>query len=183
VVRVPWNDQPSIMRALDFGAAGVIVPMISTPQEARFAADAVRYPPHGVRSFGPTRGYYADDPNRIEPACLVMIETKAGLENIAAIAATPGVDGLFVGAADLGLDLGLSLSLKPTPPILAAIDRMIAVCNERGITPGAAGMDTKSSEDFLKRGVRFLTLSSDIGYMRRAMQEDVDTFKSWRNPG
>ena len=88
-----------------------------------------------------------------------------------------------MGAADLGLDLGLSLSLKPTPPILAAIDRMIAVCNERGITPGAAGMDTKSSEDFLKRGVRFLTLSSDIGYMRRAMQEDVDTFKSWRNPG
>ena len=107
VVRVPWNDQPSIMRALDFGAAGVIVPMVSTPQEARSAADAVRYPPHGVRSFGPTRGYYVDDPNRIEPACLVMIETKAGLENIAAIAATPGVDGLFVGAADLGLDLGL----------------------------------------------------------------------------
>lgn len=180
VVRVPWNDQPSIMRALDFGAAGVIVPMVSTAQEARFAADAVRYPPQGVRSFGPTRGYYVDDPNRIEPACLVMIETKAGLENIAAIAATPGVDGLFVGAADLGLDLGLSLSLKPTPPILAAIDRMIAVCNERGITPGAAGMDTQSSEDFLARGVRFLTLSSDIGYMRRAMHEDVETFKRWR---
>ena len=48
VVRVPWNDQPSIMRALDFGAAGVIVPMVSTAQEARSAADAVRYPPHGV---------------------------------------------------------------------------------------------------------------------------------------
>jgi len=183
VVRVPWNDQPSIMRALDLGAAGVIVPMVSTPQEARSAADAVRYPPHGVRSFGPTRGYYLNDPNRIDPACLIMIETKGGLENIAAIAATPGVDGLFVGAADLGLDLGLSLSLKPSPPILGAIDRVVEVCNDRGITPGAAGMDTPSSQDFLTRGIRFLTLSSDIYYMRRAMQEDLETFKAWRNPG
>ena len=61
LVRVTWTDQAQIMRALDLGAAGVVVPMVSTAEQAKTAADACRYPPAGIRSFGPVRRYYSTD--------------------------------------------------------------------------------------------------------------------------
>ena len=106
MVRLGWNDPMQVMRALDLGACGVVIPMISTPADARQGAASCRYPPDGIRSFGPTRSFYTARTLNKAALCLAMIETKEGLESVDAIAATPGIDGLFVGTMDLALSLG-----------------------------------------------------------------------------
>src|SRR5471030_3027552 len=112
LVRVSGNNLPEINKALDAGAMGVIVPLVNTAEEAAAAVSACRYPPDGTRSFGPTRaalyggrGYATEANGQI--ACIVMIETQAGLDNLDAIVSTPGVSGVYVGPADLALALGL----------------------------------------------------------------------------
>src|SRR5579871_43877 len=93
VVRVPWTDAAMIMRVLDFGAAGVLVPMVNSPDDAAACAAALRYPPDGIRSYGQTRPRYASTAEaNADVVLLVMIETVEALANVAAIAETPGVD-------------------------------------------------------------------------------------------
>lgn len=108
LVRPGWLDAAIIMRALDFGAAGIVCPMISTRAEAEALVSYVRYPPHGTRSYGPVRAslvhgadYYfrAND----EVLCFAMIETAEGIENLEEIVATPGLDGIYVGPNDLAI--------------------------------------------------------------------------------
>src|SRR5690349_4326479 len=111
IVRVPMNDFASINRALDFGALGVIVPMVNSADDARAAVRACRYAPVGARSFGPSRGSLAD-PRYFEEAnervlCIPMIETREALEALPQILAVPGVDAIYVGPNDLSLTLGL----------------------------------------------------------------------------
>lgn len=108
MARVPWNEPGIIMKCLDAGAYGIICPMVSTPEEAAALVDAMRYPPRGNRSFGPTRasfsagGNYASEAND-NVVCFAMIETAEAVKNVDAIAATPGLDGLYIGPADLTL--------------------------------------------------------------------------------
>ncbi len=99
LVRVPWNEPYEIMKALDAGAYGVIVPMVNNREEAAQAVAACRYPPDGTRSFGPIRAAlyagngYAQEAND-QLACIAMIETVEGIENDEEIVATPGLDGI-----------------------------------------------------------------------------------------
>ena len=112
LVRVPWNEPYEIMKALDAGAYGVVVPMVNNREEAESAVAACRYPPQGNRSFGPLRASiyagagYAQEANS-ELACIVMIETEEALQNLDDIMSTPGVDGVYIGPADLAYALGL----------------------------------------------------------------------------
>lgn len=108
LVRVPYEDNSGAQRALDAGAEGIIFPYIENSEAARAAAISCRYPPEGIRSFGPYRAPYgADLPLANEELlCLVMIESVGGLENVDAITKTPGVDGVFVGPNDLSISLG-----------------------------------------------------------------------------
>jgi len=113
LVRVAANQPDQIGKALDAGAQGVIVPLVNTVEDARKAVAACRYPPAGVRSCGPIRAAmheglaYLQTANE-QVACVVMIETEEGLRNVETIAATDGVDGLFVGPMDLCYGLGLA---------------------------------------------------------------------------
>lgn len=112
LVRVLSNNVALIGRALDAGAAGIIVPMIETPEEAAATVDASRYPPVGKRSWGPIKAYREASlsvDERVEPFLAVMIETEAALNAAGSIAAVPGVDMLFVGPFDLSLSLGVDL--------------------------------------------------------------------------
>jgi 4-hydroxy-2-oxoheptanedioate aldolase len=115
LVRVPLNDAGLIQKALDLGAHGVIVPLVNTRAEAERAAAACRYPPLGVRSFGPIRSSRAIgwEPRQAnaEIVCIVQIETAESLDNMQEISATPGVDALFVGPADL------AIQPAPVPPL------------------------------------------------------------------
>ncbi len=108
MARVPWLDPGIVMKMLDAGALGVICPMIDTPEQAARLAEAVRYPPEGRRSFGPTRAALSAGPDYFKGAnaavlAFAMIETAEGVANLDAILATPGLDGVYVGPADLTL--------------------------------------------------------------------------------
>src|SRR2546429_9132539 len=113
MVRVPWNDPGWIMKALDAGAAGVIVPMVNSPEEAEAAVGACRYPPQGFRSWGPTRAslhaasYSPDTANR-SVICAVMVETVPALDRLPGDRSGPGVDAAFIGPTAFALSLGLS---------------------------------------------------------------------------
>jgi 4-hydroxy-2-oxoheptanedioate aldolase len=111
VVRVPWLDPGILMKVLDAGAYGVICPMVNTRADAEALVAATHYPPRGTRSYGPARAVLyggADYAQHADDTIVVfaMIETKQGLENLDAIASTPGLDAIYVGPADLSLALG-----------------------------------------------------------------------------
>ena len=124
LVRVARNEPFAIGQALDLGAAGVIVPMVEDGEQAARAVAACRYAPEGIRSFGALRAARAS-----EPLCLVMIETRAGVERAEEIAATPGLDGIYVGPSDLALTSGCSRrSGSSTRPCWRRSRRVRAAC-------------------------------------------------------
>lgn len=180
LVRVGWNDPMLIMRALDLGALGVIVPMVSTAEQARIAAQASRYPPHGIRSFGPVRSYYsASSEPKSEPLCFVMIETAEAMDNLDAIAAVEGVDGLFLGPVDLALSLGLGPALVMPDQVLAAADAIVTAARRHGKIPGSAALGAPNAKALMERGMQFLTLGNDAGLIRRGAAADVAMAKEW----
>ena len=176
VVRIGWIDEAQIMRALDLGAAGVIVPMVSTADDAKRVARAMRYPPEGVRSYGATRMKYAttEEANR-DVVALAMIETAEGLENVEAIAATGGIDALFVGPVDLALSIGLGINApnEKHPKLLEAYDRVVAAARKHGKFVGTLAFSQELLEWWLERGFRFLTIHSDRTYLTRGATADV----------
>jgi 4-hydroxy-2-oxoheptanedioate aldolase len=142
IVRVQWNEPASIMKALDAGAEGVIVPMVNTVEEARAAVGACRYAPHGYRSLGPIR------PRMINPkftvdngqdvVCAVMCETVEGMANLERILDVPGIDAVFVGPNDLATSMGIrgSSYAGQVPEHRAAMEKVAATCAARGIIAG-----------------------------------------------
>lgn len=180
LVRVKWNDPAQIMRALDLGAAGVVVPMVSTAEEAVQAAQAVRYPPSGIRSYGQVRGYAAaGESSPAEPLCLVMIETRSALGNLDAIAATPGVDGLFIGPLDLAISMGFGPAMTTPDEVLDAIADIAEACTRHGVICGGASLGPENAEAMRARGVHFLTLGSDAGFLRRGAAAEVARAREW----
>ncbi|OFJ55549.1 HpcH/HpaI aldolase family protein [Mycolicibacterium grossiae] len=167
LIRVPANEPWQIMRALDLGAAGVIVPMVNTAAEAATAASAMLYPPHGERSYGPIRpspgaGITPGD----GPLLLVMIETARGLADVDAIAATPGVDGLFIGPIDLALGIGAVPDGKVLKGIgadatLAAVDTIAAAARAHDKILSGAVFTPDHARAMTRAGVRLQVYGSD----------------------
>jgi len=178
IVRVPLAESSWIGRVLDAGAQGVIAPLIDTADEARAVVEACRYPPRGRRSYGPFRaailagGSYTPSADE-EVVCLVMIETRAGLDNLEAILDVPGIDGVFVGPNDLSLALGLPPAADhDVPSFTDAIDRIVAGCRSRGLVAGCAG-NAAVAHKRLAQGFRFVEVSRDAAAMMRAAGEDL----------
>ncbi len=142
MARVPWLEPGIIMKVLDAGAYGVICPMVNTPEQAAAFVSYMRYPPAGQRSFGPTRANFSAGANYAAEAngeilAFAMIETAQAMENLEAIAATPGLDGLYVGPADLTFSLAQG-RLAPAfdreePEMIAALQKIVAACRAAGI--------------------------------------------------
>ena len=174
LVRVTSNDAGQIGRALDAGAHGVIVPMVNTAEEAARAVAACRYPPEGLRSCGPMRGAmlegmtYLQSANA-EIACVVMIETAEGLSNVEAIAAIPGVDGIFVGPMDLCYGLGLKPGDFAAPEFGAAMTRIKAACKSARIAIGLFGYTPELAGAALQDGFQFVSIGTDIGFFRNGV--------------
>jgi 4-hydroxy-2-oxoheptanedioate aldolase len=165
LVRVAANDPWVIGNALDLGAQGVIVPMVEDDSQAARAVAACRYAPDGVRSFGALRG--AGGPS---PLCLVMIETRTGLEHAEAIARTPGLDGIYIGPSDLALTLVLEPTIRlQHPEVLEAIGRVRAACDAAGIL---CGLHCLAAEDVAERtgdGFAMLTAGGDLLHLHGAL--------------
>jgi 4-hydroxy-2-oxoheptanedioate aldolase len=165
MVRVAANDPFVIGHALDLGAHGVVVPMVESGAEALRAVAACRYAPEGVRSFGALRSA-----GEARPLCFVMIETRAGLETAEEIAATPGLDGIYIGPSDLSLSLGLQPTLRlEHPPVLDAIDRVRRACDAAGIL---CGLHCLAPEDVAERrahGFALITAGHDTIYLQQGL--------------
>jgi len=156
LVRVARNEPFAIGQALDLGAGGVIVPMVESGEEAARAVSACRYAPEGTRSFGALRANPSPPAQR--PLCLVMIETRRGLENAAEIAATPGLDGIYVGPSDLALSLGLQPTIRlEHPPVLEALAVVHAACADAGVI---AGVHCLAAEDVPAQAERFAMVTA-----------------------
>jgi len=174
-VRVPWNEPGTIMKALDAGAGGVIVPMINSVEEARAAVGACRYPPQGYRSMGPTRAREVAPDWRL-PLCVVMIETVEAVGRADKILAVPGIDAVFIGPNDLAVSAGLDSGYEASDPEhRRLIDTVAAAALSRGVTAGIMCGSAEVASQWHRAGFRMLALQSDTRLLTAASKEIVDT--------
>ncbi len=172
LVRVADSSASGIGRALDAGAHGVIVPMVDTADQAAGAVAACRYPPQGMRSCGPMRGLLTDGFDYLatanqEVACIAMIETAAGLENVEQIAATEGLAGSFVGPADLCFGLGIMPGDFSNPAFTSAIERIVNAARNAGIAVGLFGYNPDAASKAKEQGFDFVSAGTDIAFLRQ----------------
>lgn len=171
VVRVESGEPAAIGHALDAGASGIIVPLINNAEQAARAVAAVRYPPHGVRSYGPMRSQLRIGPVPADTVdqvvVMAMIETAEGLENLEEICATPGLDGVYVGPSDLAI--GLGGRFPNDPDIKQDFDLAVARVADAAARAGiAAGIHTPAGDVASARlaaGYTFASISSDLVHL------------------
>jgi 4-hydroxy-2-oxoheptanedioate aldolase len=178
ITRVPANEPWLIGRSLDAGAMGVVVPMVSTAAQAAAAVAACRYAPHGIRSFGPIRAVVAagtSDPRALESVlCVVMVETVEGLANLDQIAATPGLDAIYIGPADLALSLGLPPRLEATDERHAgAITAIREACKKSGIAAGIQCNDGAHAWEQAAAGFQMVTIAKDSALLQAAVRREL----------
>jgi 4-hydroxy-2-oxoheptanedioate aldolase len=179
IVRVQWNEPASIMKALDAGAEGVIVPMINTVEDARAAVGACRYSPHGYRSLGPIRPRMLNPAYTVESGqdvvCAVMCETLEGIANLERILEVPGIDAVFVGPNDLATSMGIRGSgyAGQNPEHHAAMEKIVATCAGRGIIAGIMCGTPEVAEHWRQAGYRMLAIDSDASMLTKAAQSDA----------
>src|SRR6185503_70370 len=161
LTRVPANEDWIIGKNLDAGAQGVIIPMVSNPEQAKKAVAACRYPPKGERSNGPAR------------AAIVM-GTRDGLEKVEEIAATPGLDGLYIGPSDLAISLGLGPGLdRDEPEHVAAVEKILKACQKNNIIAGIHTGSPRFAKQFAAKGFRLVTFGGDAGLLRAGIERAV----------
>jgi 4-hydroxy-2-oxoheptanedioate aldolase len=184
LVRVASHEPSGIMRALDAGALGVIVPLVNTADEAAAAVAACRYPPAGKRSCGPLRTAIHDAPfdpavNDGEIACIAMIETQAGLDNLEAILATPGLDALYIGPSDLAFALGLGPRGDTDDPLhLKTVGHILERGRAHGVPVGIHSLGPVYAQRRLAAGFDFVTIGSDAGWMMAAAVNELAAARS-----
>ncbi len=175
IVRTLWNDPATPGQALDAGASCVIAPMVNSRAAAEHLVRAAKYPPVGGRSWGAYGGIqasglsgkdYLQEANRLTMA-FAMIETAEAVRNVEEIAATPGLDGLFVGPSDLSISLSNGAGIDKTgPQALAAMDKIAAAAKRNGLVAGAFAGDAPVIDAYLKRGYTFLAAAVDTDLLR-----------------
>lgn len=182
-VRVRWNDPSEIMKALDAGAQGVIVPMVNSAADARQAVAASRYPPQGFRSYGPTRAalQVTDfSPERANRAvvCVVMIETQEALAAADDIVAVPGVDGVYVGPNDLAVTHGLKPDgTASNPEHRRLIETILAACERHGVTAGIHCAGPETALGWREAGFRMLNVDNDALFVRGGAARVLDALR------
>ncbi|HBV3340462.1 TPA: 2,4-dihydroxyhept-2-ene-1,7-dioic acid aldolase [Klebsiella pneumoniae] len=186
IVRVPWLEPSSVMKALDAGADAIICPMIDSAEDAARLVSWVRYPPVGVRSYGPTRsgvihgtgyGHAANG----QVVCMAMIETESGMNNLEAIAATPGLDGIYIGPADLTLALtgdnyrrGFD---RDEPEMVQALHHILEVAHKNNIRAGLHCGSAEYALLALRWGFDLVTLANDVRMLTLTAQQNVKTVR------
>lgn len=179
LVRVEANDPTPIGKALDAGAVGVIVPLIDTAEQAAAAVRSARYPPVGMRSFGPLRSGLRIGPKPTETqeqtVVLAMIETAAGLANVADICATPGLDGIYVGPSDLSIGIGGAYAGDPA--VDEAFDQAVidiaAAARSAGVAAGFHTDDGVTARRRLDQGYTFATVAADLSHLELAARSHL----------
>ena len=175
VVRVAWNEPAAIMKALDLGAYAIIVPLVNNAKEAAMAVAACRYPPVGMRSNGPVRAvqyggadYVANANDEI--VVMAMIETKEGIANLDAICATPGLDAVYIGPADLAGSMGL-LGSSSHPEVIATVEAAIRTIAATGKAAGVNTFDEVLAQRYADAGATILTVGADVTLLAKGASQ------------
>ncbi len=177
VVRVPAADVVTIKQVLDLGAQNILVPMISSADEARAVVAAVRYPPRGRRGVGSALARSARW-NRVDDyltnadayvSLFVQVETLAGVEAAGEIAAVDGVDGVFVGPSDLAASMGL-LGQQTHPDVTAAVLRAFDAVRGAGTPVGVNAFDPAVAQAYVEAGASFVLVGADVAILARASE-------------
>lgn len=186
MARVPWLEPGIIMKALDAGAYGIICPMVNTGAQAAEFVSYLRYPPSGQRSFGPTRVSFAAGSNYAGEAngeilAFAMVETKQAMDNLDEIAATPGLDGIYVGPADLTLSL-TDGKLSPgfdreEPEMIEALHRIVAACKANGIKAALHCGTADYAARAIDWGFHMTTVAGDSRLLAAAAAASVGRFR------
>lgn len=183
MARVPWNEPGILMKLLDSGAYGLICPMINSAADARAFVGACRYPPIGVRSYGPNRVVHYAGPDywqraNAEVLLLAQIETAAALASLDDILAVDGLDGVYVGPGDLSLSLGAPPTMAPDAPhVLEAMARVRMRTRAAGLI---AGVHTDGPATALKRfaeGFQFCSMQTDMRLLLDAAKAAVKSVR------
>lgn len=183
VVRVPTNDAVTVKQVLDLGAQNLLVPMVSSADEARAAVEAVRYPPRGKRGVGSAlarsgrwnrvEGYLEQADEHV--SLFVQIETAAGVEAAAEIAAVDGVDGVFVGPSDLAASMGL-IGQQSHPDVVAAVRRTFEAVRSAGKPVGVNAFVPEVARSYLEAGATFVLVGADVALLARSSEVLAATF-------
>ena len=184
LARVNWNEPGQIMKILDAGSYGVICPMVSNKKEAENFVQACMYPPEGYRSYGPIRGLvyggadYAEKANG-EILKFAMIETKESLDNLNEIMQTPGLDGVYIGPADLSLAIGEKPSFDKAEgdPVYDVIMNILEHAKKNKIIAGIQNGQPEYADKMIKKGFQFVTIGSDQRYMTGAAKAALSKIK------
>ena len=169
-VRLPSADPAPIGRVLDAGADAIIVAMIESADQAAAAVAATRYPPTGVRSFGPLRASLGYDTAALESRVSVfaMIETAAALADVAEICAVPGLSGIYVGPADLAISMGVEVTKSTShPDVRDAIADIERAASTAGLVSGIHAGDGKVGHAMAQMGFQLITLAAESQALRR----------------
>jgi len=184
IVRVPWNDMVTIKRVLDTGAQSLLIPYVQNAAEAKAAVANTRYPPAGVRGVaGTTRatrfGRVKDYAKRAhEEICvLVQVETKPALDALESICAVDGVDGVFIGPADLHASLGYP-GETANPAVLPLIEDAMRRIRKAGKAAGYLSPVEADAKRMLAAGAQFVAVGADVGLLARGAESLLAKFKS-----
>ena len=182
-VRVADADGAGIMKVLDAGAVGVIVPLVETAEQAVGIVQACRYPPDGERSWGPIRaslgssGFSPESANR-DVICVVMVETPKAIANLDEILAVRGVDAALIGSNDLALSSGLKPSFTSDSSVqMELVLSVQRACRRHGVVSGIAAGDTATALRWLKAGFDMLALPSDVGLLTQGARASIQALR------
>ena len=183
IVRVPNRDQVYIQRALDMGAMGILVPGVRTAEEARAIVSYTRFPPVGVRSWGPLRAsaYTLDNDDYLERAnenilVSLILETKDAVENLDEICAVPGIDVLTIGPWDLSLELGLDPRQLPLPEVEEISVQALEVARNHGVEIGVSANTPDGLRERLAQGFTFIQYGPDYGLVAASVTAGLAAF-------
>jgi len=185
MARINWNEPGQVMKVLDFGAYGIICPMVSNRNQAEKFVQACNYPPKGFRSFGPTRGFmyggsdYVDHAND-EILKIAMIETKEALQELDKIMSTPGLDGIYIGPADLSLAIGEKPGFdKPEGhPTYEQILNILNHAKKNNIVAGIHNATPEYARKMINIGFQIVTVGSDKIFMSDGAKSTVSKIKN-----
>jgi 4-hydroxy-2-oxoheptanedioate aldolase len=189
IARPPTGSTVTIKQYLDLGVQTLLVPMVDTPEQAAQIARAMRYPPEGLRGVGSALArasrwqrypQYLDEANA-QICVLVQAESKLALENLEAICAVDGVDGVFIGPADLSASMGFR-GQPNHPTVQEAIDRAIARIRKAGKAPGILATDERLARRYLEAGALFVAVGVDTSLLAKASDALIAHFRGFKAP-
>ena len=188
-VRVPCNDPVLMKPILELGPAGIILPMIKTAEEADLAVKSCKYPPKGIRGFGPRRSNLygkIDTFSYIEQAddqtmVLIQIEHKDAVKNLDAVLEIPGLDGICIGPMDLSASLGC-LGQMDHPDFIKAIDTITKKVTKTGIFYGVScGYLGENAKEWLNRGIQWISYGADANDLFATAVNNLKELKNSHN--